>query len=147
MNIRHMDPVFLATRMGRHGITREQAEAMRAVLCEAGYENRLIQDVPKAVWQKCLSRVPLGTRTAKSFKFQPDRRDPDDPTALCTNAMRANTAAVAVEAACQIRGEMEHVGEDEISDLLADLGHLCDREGLDFTTLVNTATGNWRAER
>lgn len=147
MNIAHMDPVFLAARMGRCGITRRQAEAMRAELCKAGYENRLMQDVPNVVWKKCLARVPLGTSTAKSFKFKPDRCDPDDPTTTWTNEMRANTAAGAVEAACFIRGETEHIGEDDICDLLADLAHLCDREGLDYTTLADRANVNWRAER
>lgn len=146
MNIAYMNASDLALLMG-HGATVAQAEIMRFELSGRGYENAIVSSVPKTVWKKCLARVPLGTATAKSFKFRPDRRDPDDPTTTRTNAMRANAAAGAVWGACYINREKQRIDEDTISNLLADLAHLCDREGLDYTTLVNTATGNWRAER
>ena len=39
------------------------------------------------------------------------------------------------------------VSEDSIRDLLADLGHLCDREGLNFAAVIDTAKKDWRSER
>lgn len=64
-----------------------------------------------------------------------------------SNGDRANHAAVAVAAACRERGEPWRADEDGIRDLLADLGHLCDREGLAFCQLVAVAKRAWRAER
>lgn len=146
MNIAHMNAGDLAQMMG-HGATAAQAEIMRLELSGRGYGTAPVASVPQTVWAKCLARVPLGTATAQNFKFRPDRRDPDDPTTTRTNEMRANTAAGAVEAACSINREKSRIDEDTISDLLADLAHLCDREGLDYTTLANRANVNWRAER
>ena len=34
-----------------------------------------------------------------------------------------------------------------IQDLVCDIGHLCDREGLDFQKIIVTAVGWWNAER
>ena len=34
-----------------------------------------------------------------------------------------------------------------IQDLVCDIGHLCDREGLDFQKIIVTAVGWWHAER
>ena len=34
-----------------------------------------------------------------------------------------------------------------IQDLLCDIGHLCDLEGLDFQKIIVTAVGWWHAER
>lgn len=143
MNIAYMNAGDLAQLMG-HGATAAQAEIMRFELSGRGYENANVASVPKTVWTKCLARVPLGTATAQNFKFRPLRRD---PTTTRTNEMRANTAAGAVEVACSINREKSRIDEDTISDLLADLAHLCDREGLDYTTLANRANVNWRAER
>lgn len=82
--------------------------------------------------------------TKQKFKFDPAKRDdPDGPT----NGQRAERAAGAVVYACGARGEHPDIGEDGIRDLLADLGHLCDREGLDFVKITATATKDWRAER
>lgn len=64
-----------------------------------------------------------------------------------TNGHRAEQAEMGVEAANRHRGEPVRIDEDGIRDLLADLGHLCDREGLDFVKIVTTATKDWRAER
>lgn len=80
----------------------------------------------------------------QKFKFDPAKRDdPDGPT----NGHRAEQAEMGVEAANRHRGEPVQIDEDGIRDLLADLGHLCDREGLDFVKIVATATKDWRAER
>lgn len=81
----------------------------------------------------------------KPFKFKENKRT--DPNGRW-NGQRAEGAAFAVAAAFRARGEAgQVVSEDGIRDLLADLGHLCDREGLDFVKIVATATKDWRAER
>jgi hypothetical protein len=63
------------------------------------------------------------------------------------NADRAETAHVSVEAANATRGEMTKLCEDSITDLMADLMHLADREGMNPEELTSFATMNWRAER
>ena len=81
------------------------------------------------------------------FKFDHDKRDPDDPSTTRTNGQRAIDAEEAVQVACRARGETGTPDEDSVRDLLADLGHLCDREGFDFAGLIETAKRDWRAER
>ena len=82
------------------------------------------------------------------FRFDPDKKDPTDPSTTMTNGRRAQNAEEAVLTACLARGEADNTpGEDSVRDLLADLGHLCDREGWDFRALVRTALKDWRAER
>lgn len=48
-------------------------------------------------------------------------------------------------------GFMEQTGVDgdreAVSDLIADLGHYCDRHQLDFIPLVERAIGHWRIEQ
>ena len=79
-------------------------------------------------------------------KFAFDETKHNIPDGL-TNGRRAEQAEMGVEAANRHRGEPVRIDEDGIRDLLADLGHLCDREGLDFVKIVATATKDWRAER
>ena len=65
-----------------------------------------------------------------------------------TNEQRAAGAQDGVQAAHQARGEYGQVtSEDGIRDLLADLGHLCDREGYDYKSLLDLTWDDWRAER
>jgi len=79
------------------------------------------------------------------FKFKENKRNIPDGL---WNGKRAEQAESAVEAACNARGETgQHANEDTIRDLLADLGHLCDKRGLNFVTIINTAKKDWRAER
>ena len=81
----------------------------------------------------------------KPFKFDATKRDfPGDGS---SNGERAEVAAAAVEAASRARHEAVTIDEDSVRDLLADLGHLCDREGFDFVKLFETAKKDWRAER
>ena len=81
----------------------------------------------------------------KPFKFDATKRDfPGDGS---NNGQRAEVAAAAVETANRARHEAVTIDEDGIRDLLADLGHLCDREGFDFVKLFETAKKDWRAER
>lgn len=89
--------------------------------------------------------VAIGKKTAKAFKFREGKRS-NIPDGL-TNGKRAEQAEFAVEAASRARGEAVTIDEDGIRDLLADLGHLCDRERLDFPGIVNTAEKDWRSER
>ena len=86
----------------------------------------------------------------RAFKFDENKRDglpdglPDGPT----NGARAEQAECGVLAASEARGEGgQELCEDAIRDLLADLGHLCDREGWSFPAIINTAKKDWRAER
>ena len=82
---------------------------------------------------------------SKTFEFAAGKRNIPDGL---TNGQRADQAAGAVIRACDIRGEHgQIVSEDSIRDLLADLGHLCDREGLNFAAVINTAKKDWRSER
>jgi len=65
-----------------------------------------------------------------------------------TNEQRANDAGEAVTAYASTPGNgIMYLDADTVRDLIADLGHLCDREGLDFTGSVIAALRNWRAER
>jgi len=60
------------------------------------------------------------------------------------NAARAAWAEVAV------RAFAKHVNADNepqaVKDLLCDLGHFCDRTGLDYLQLIVIAVGIWKAE-
>jgi hypothetical protein len=81
----------------------------------------------------------------RAFKFDENKRDVPDGL---TNGLRAEQAGCGVLAASEARGEGgQELCEDAVRDLLADLGHLCDREGWDFPALINTAKKDWRAER
>ena len=70
-----------------------------------------------------------------------------------TNGDRAMAGEAGVERAFEYREpftafeEGSVTNEEGIVDLLADIGHLCDREGLDFNALVETAKLNWGMER
>jgi hypothetical protein len=53
-----------------------------------------------------------------------------------------------------LRGFCEEVGLDEaverhaaVSDLICNLGHFCDRHGLDFLSVASGAIGVWDAEK
>ena len=64
-----------------------------------------------------------------------------------TNEQRANDAAESVIAYAAALDTVPQPYEDATRDLIADLGHWCDREGLDFTGSVIAALRNWRSER
>ena len=64
-----------------------------------------------------------------------------------TNEQRANDAAEAVTAYAAALDTVPHPDADTVRDLIAGLGHWCDREGLDFTGPVIAALRDWRAER
>jgi len=64
-----------------------------------------------------------------------------------TNEQRANDAAEAVTAYAAALDTVPQPYEDATRDLIAGLGHWCDREGLDFTGSVIAALRDWRSER
>ena len=80
----------------------------------------------------------------KKFGFRADHSvDGDGPT----NAKRAAWAEAGVRAFLKASGETEAVDEDSIRDLMADLLHLCDREGVDAQAAVDWALRRWEEER
>lgn len=48
------------------------------------------------------------------------------------NHLRIETARAALARAAWVRGETPAYGEDDVTDLLADIRHLCTAAGLDF---------------
>lgn len=82
----------------------------------------------------------------KGFQFKPDKLDADGGSSM-TNGHRAENAEFGVEAACLSRGEHPSVDEDSIRDIMADICHLCDREGLNPVRIFKTARRDWQAER
>ena len=62
-----------------------------------------------------------------------------------TNKRRAERAGNAVAAYSNTTAADETA--HWVQDLVCDLGHLCDSEGLDFQQIVVTAVGWWHAER
>jgi hypothetical protein len=61
------------------------------------------------------------------------------------NARRAAWAAKAVEVFSADTGA--DFRDEAISDLIADLGHLCDLEKLDFVALVRKGVAYWKIEQ
>ena len=61
------------------------------------------------------------------------------------NQSRAGWARKAVEAFGSITGA--DLYEEAIGDLICDVGHLCDQEGLDFLALLGGAVANWKIEQ
>ena len=87
---------------------------------------------------------------SKKFVFNPDKRDPDDPTTTRDNRARAAGAIKAVICACKLRDpqiKAVTVDDDEICDLFTDMCHLCDRLGYSAHKIIARAKRNWRAER
>lgn len=79
------------------------------------------------------------------FVFEPDKEgeDPTEPN----NGQRAERAEKALRAFLKATKESFHITEDEVCDLMTDLLHLCDREGVDAQLVSDRAARNWRAER
>lgn len=76
-------------------------------------------------------------------KFDADKED-----GWNTNGARAANAEAAIDAANSSRGDsIAGVSDESVTDLLTDLLHLCDREGISAELMVNRALMNWRAER
>lgn len=80
------------------------------------------------------------------FKFNPDKNI-DGPGGI-SNDTRADWAEIGVAA---FREQCSHnddpLGDEHIQDLICDLGHLADREGLNFEQLVQNGVRTWQDER
>lgn len=64
------------------------------------------------------------------------------------NLQRAEWAERALEIFCDETGiDMEVEKREAVSDLMCNLGHYCDRRGLDFITLASHAIGLWDVEK
>lgn len=81
---------------------------------------------------------------AKKFVFDPEKDECGDGN---NNAKRANNAEAGLSASLKARGDPPRIDEDAVCDLLADLFHYCDREGLPVHALVRCAKNSWKAER
>ncbi|NJO34840.1 MAG: hypothetical protein HC869_18690 [Rhodospirillales bacterium] len=62
-----------------------------------------------------------------------------------TNINRASDAAECLDLFAQLTGE--HDLECGVTDLIANLAHLCDQHGIDFLQLVVIAVGHWKLEQ
>ena len=60
------------------------------------------------------------------------------------NLRRARTAAAALAEYASVTASL---GREGITDLVADLGHYCDSNDLDFLSLVEVAIAHWSTER
>ena len=75
--------------------------------------------------------------------WRPKRTSPEGGTT--NNEDRAKTAERACAAAAFARGDMFDAEDPSIvTDLIADLCHLCDREGWDAEELIRSALMNWQ---
>jgi len=63
-----------------------------------------------------------------------------------TNKQRVRVARDALRSASARRGEKYVVGEEAVTDLLADLQHFCAAEKLDFDRLLRSAQGHFEEE-
>lgn len=63
-----------------------------------------------------------------------------------TNAERSARAQPALQAYIDQTGTDDFEGY-AISDLIADLGHLCDQRGFDFLATIERGVGHWLTEK
>lgn len=81
----------------------------------------------------------------------PARKSLFPPVEEVTNGERANWAYLALERFARATnqdnsGDLKHDRGTVVNDLLCDLMHLCDRDGLDFEDLVERARGHYQEE-
>ena len=79
------------------------------------------------------------------FKFNPDLAIDGD--GCPTNGTRADWAAAGVAGFLEATGEPGGADVDSIRDLMANLLHLCDREGVDARYVIDRAVKDWEYER
>lgn len=88
----------------------------------------------------------------RKSRFRPERCA-DGPGESPCNGTRAEWAETALHAFLAATGEADHIGdegysgEDEITDLLTDLLHFCDKKGTDAEEILGRAKRNWEHER
>jgi hypothetical protein len=85
--------------------------------------------------EKCVAKAGAHT-------FDPDKIS-DSARNQTSNGEIAERAASAV---CEYTG-ISNPDEFNISDVITDIGHFCDREGHDFRVVLRTAVAHWEAER
>jgi len=86
---------------------------------------------------------------SKPFRFRPgSKKCAGAVMALLTNDERADAAQVAVDAFLQYVGEagVDDI-RDNIGDLMVNLLHLGDREGVNTESLLRMTEFNWKEER
>lgn len=76
-----------------------------------------------------------------AFKFKPNKKDGG-----YTNGKRAKVAENTIREYAGLKPRRP-IDDYHISDLLADIQHLCHRDGLDFDELVDQARTHFVAER
>jgi hypothetical protein len=77
-------------------------------------------------------------------RFAPNKRV--DPPPAPTNGDRAVRAEIAVNAYWGSDAQQEPIG-DRVSDLLADLMHLCHRDHVDFEVIFDRASRRFEEEQ
>jgi len=89
-----------------------------------------------------MTKTNLTKKTKKAKKTKPPVADPEG-----MNQARAEWARAAVDAfRAETRLDDGDGMDTAIGDLLANLAHLCDAEGLDFDHLLSRAMGHYVAE-
>ncbi len=67
---------------------------------------------------------------------------------LPDNSDRAEWAKNALAVFCDETGlDLEFENQEAVGDLMTNLGHYCDRYGLDFLSIVSGAVGLWDVEK
>jgi hypothetical protein len=80
------------------------------------------------------------------FRFKPTKRKANDgEVSAYTNAQKAEAAGFTLITYTKIKGDYDVAGD--ITDLLTDLGHLCDQKKLDYRALIKSALMHWETER
>lgn len=97
--------------------------------------------------------VPVRNRRPKRFKFNPNKNvyaEEAGEGGSFNNGERAEHAQEIMEYQLIeiLHGpETDEVGTSEMGDIISNLGHYCDREGLDFGFVLFNAVMTWEAER
>lgn len=82
----------------------------------------------------------------KAFRFKPNKRIANDGgTSIYTNEDKALAAQEALNH--YPHKEDENEDETNMTDLIADIGHLCDMNHIDFERVLRCATMHWEEER
>lgn len=75
------------------------------------------------------------------FKFNPEKKEVNSPL---TNMERADNGLACVE---EVFDFSSNDIECAVGDCLANIFHLCDRDGLDVDRVIRSAKMHWQAER
>ena len=84
-----------------------------------------------------------------TFRFKPNKKMASDGIeGAFTNGERSNRAEKALLAYRALVGDSVNDDECAIGDLIADLGHYCDRsKDADFEGVIASAVMHWKMER